>query len=114
MGNNYGKRILREILYKYVPKDLVDRPKQGFGMPVNEWLRVHLREWTEDLLSKKNSPNDGFLNGDLVRLIWNEHKSGIRNWEYKLWPVLMWQQWYLTLNTLQEVNMCGIAGFISK
>ena len=66
-------------------------------MPVNEWLRGPLREWTEDLISTKNLPNDGLLNGDLVRKTWDEHKSGIRNWEYKLWPVLMWQQWQASL-----------------
>ena len=95
MGNNCGKRILREILYKYVPKDLVHRPKQGFGMPVNDWLRGPLREWAEDLISIKNLPNDGLLNGDLVRKVWSEHLLGSRNWEYKLWPVLMWQQWQI-------------------
>ena len=97
--NKNSKRILKEILYKYVPKSLVDRPKQGFSMPVNEWLRGPLKEWAEDLLSKRKLPDDGLLDGNLVRLIWNEHLSGTRNWEYKLWPVLMWQQWYLTHNT---------------
>ncbi len=90
---NNGKRILREILYRHLPQKLVDRPKQGFGMPVNDWLRGPLREWSEDLISARNLPSDGLLNGDLVRRIWNEHLSGSRNWEYKLWPVLMWQQW---------------------
>ena len=94
---NNGKRILREILYKYVPQNLVDRPKQGFGMPVNDWLRGPLREWTEDLISTKNLPSDGLLNGDLVRKIWSEHLSGSRNWEYKIWPVVMWQQWHKSL-----------------
>ena len=94
---NRGKRILREVLYKHVPKQLIDRPKQGFSMPVNEWLRGPLRQWAEDLISKKNLPSDGLLNGDLVRLIWKEHISGNRNWEYRLWPVLMWQQWQISL-----------------
>ncbi len=93
--NNSGKRILKEILYRHVPQNLVDRPKQGFGMPVNDWLRGPLREWTEDLISIKNLPNDGLLNGDLVRKVWSEHLLGSRNWEYKLWPVLMWQQWQI-------------------
>ncbi len=94
---NKGKRILREILYRHVPKKLVDRPKQGFAMPVNDWLRGPLREWAEDLISNKNLPSDGLLNGDLVRKIWHEHLSGFRNWEYKIWPVLMWQQWQLSI-----------------
>lgn len=94
---NNGKRILREILYKYVPQNLVDRPKQGFGMPVNDWLRGPLRDWAEDLISTKNLPKDGMLNSELIHKIWSEHQSGSRNWEYKLWPVLMWQQWQMNL-----------------
>ena len=66
-------------------------------MPVNDWLRGPLREWAEDLLSTTNLPSDGILNGDLVRIVWQEHLSGSRNWEYKLWPVLMWQQWQMNL-----------------
>ena len=62
IDNNGGKKILREILYKHVPKTFVDRPKQGFGMPVNEWLRKPLRHWVEELLSIKNLPKDGLLN----------------------------------------------------
>ena len=80
-----------------MPSNLVNRPKQGFGMPVNEWLRESLRDWAEDLLSKRKLPSDGLINGDLVRQTWNEHLSGSRNWEYKLWPVLMWQQWQSSL-----------------
>ncbi len=100
ISNNKGKRILREILYKYIPKNLVDRPKQGFGMPVNEWLRDPLKDWANDLLSKKNLPDDGLLNGKIVRSIWSEHLSGSRNWEYKIWPVLMWQQWQASQKSL--------------
>ncbi len=96
---NNGKRILRQILYKHVPKKLIDRPKQGFGMPVNDWLRGPLREWTEDLISTNNLPSDGLLDGNLVRRIWHEHLTGSRNWEYKLWPVLMWQQWQKSMKT---------------
>ena len=100
--NNNGKRILREILYKYVPQNLIDRPKQGFGMPVNEWLRGPLKEWADDLFSKSKLPADGILDGDQVRLIWDQHISGSRNWEYKLWPVLMWQQWRLSLKVYEK------------
>ena len=91
-----GKRILREMLYKHVPRKLIDRPKQGFGMPVNEWLRGPLRPWAEDLISNRNLPDDGLLNGSLVRKTWQEHISGTRNWEYRLWPVLMWQKWSIS------------------
>lgn len=102
LNNNNGKRILKEILYKYVPKNLVDRPKQGFGMPVNEWLRGPLRDWAEDLLSKSKLPDEDLLNGYLVRKTWDEHISGTRNWEYKLWPVLMWQQWKFCIKDFRK------------
>ena len=102
LNNNNGKRILKEVLYKYVPKNLVDRPKQGFGMPVNEWLRGPLRDWAEDLLSKSKLPDEDLLNGYLVRKTWDEHISGTRNWEYKLWPVLMWQQWKFCIKDFRK------------
>ncbi len=97
IDKNGGKKILREILYKHVPKKFVDRPKQGFGMPVNEWLKKPLRHWVEELLSIKNLPKDGLLNRKVVHEIWNEHLTGKKNWEYRLWPVLMWQQWLLSI-----------------
>ncbi len=88
-----GKKILREVLYEHVPRKLIDRPKQGFGMPVNEWLRGPLKEWAMNLLDKNNLPDEGMINGKIVRKIWNEHINGSRNWENRLWPILMWQQW---------------------
>ena len=91
--NNKGKHILRDILYKHVPKKLIDRPKQGFGLPVNEWIRGPLKDWAINLVDKKNLPKDGFINGELARKILNEHLSHKRNWDYRLWPILMWQQW---------------------
>ena len=68
-----AKEFLKEILYKYVSKNLVDRPKQGFGMSVNEWLRGPLRDWVEDLISKSKLPDEDLLNGYLVRKTWDEH-----------------------------------------
>ena len=88
-----GKRILRDILYNYVPKKLIDRPKQGFGLPVNEWIRGPLKEWTLELMDKKNLPDDGLINGRLARKTLDEHLKNNRNWGYRLWPILMWQQW---------------------
>ena len=90
-----GKRILRDMLYTFVPKKLMDRPKQGFGLPVNEWLRGPLKDWALNLLEKNNLPDDGIINGKLARQTFDEHLKNIRNWDYKLWPVLMWQQWNL-------------------
>ena len=88
-----GKVPLRKILKKYIPYYLIDRPKQGFGLPVNEWIRGPLKEWTLELMDKKNLPDDGLINGSLARKTLDEHLKNNRNWGYRLWPILMWQQW---------------------
>jgi asparagine synthase (glutamine-hydrolysing) len=88
-----GKWPLRQILYKYVPQTLIDRPKQGFSLPLDDWLRGPLREWAEELLEERVLKEQGFLNVFLVRKKWQEHLSGKRNWQYLLWNILMWQAW---------------------
>lgn len=88
-----GKIILKDILYRHVPKHLVDRPKMGFGIPVDQWIRGPLREWAEDLLSSSAINESGYLKEVLIRQKWEEHLSGKRNWIGKLWPVLMFQAW---------------------
>ena len=91
-----GKRILKDLLYNYVPKKLIDRPKQGFGLPVNEWIRGPLKEWALELMDKQNLPDDGLINGRLARKTLDEHLKNNRNWDYRLWPILMWQQWNIS------------------
>jgi asparagine synthase (glutamine-hydrolysing) len=91
--NGQGKWILRQILYKYVPREMIERPKMGFGIPIGHWLRGPLRDWAEDLLDESRLRKEGFLNPVPVRLKWMEHSSGKRNWEYQLWNVLMFQAW---------------------
>jgi asparagine synthase (glutamine-hydrolysing) len=87
------KWALRQILYRYIPAKLVERPKMGFMIPVDLWLRGPLREWAEDLLSPESLGRHGFLAVQPVREKWEEHVSGSRNWQYLLWPVLMFQAW---------------------
>ncbi len=91
--NGEGKWILKQVLAHYVPTHLTDRPKKGFGVPIEQWLRGPLREWAEHLLSKKRLQADGILNPALIRKRWEEHLTEKWNWQYSLWGVLMFQAW---------------------
>jgi asparagine synthase (glutamine-hydrolysing) len=90
---NRGKWLLRHLLHRYVPKALVERPKMGFGVPLDVWLRGPLREWGEALLDEKKLRDQNFFHPKPIRELWIEHLSGARNWEYHLWDVLMFQAW---------------------
>src|SRR5215472_3425292 len=92
--NGISKWILREVLYKHVPKELIERPKMGFGVPIGKWLRGPLREWAEHLLSESCLRGLGFFQVEPIRKKWQEHISGDRNWQYSLWDVLVFQDWY--------------------
>ena len=87
------KWLLRQVLYRHVPKELVERPKMGFGVPLGEWLRGPLQDWAEALLSQKRLAETDFLNAELIRSYWSQHLSGKRNWQYLLWDVLMFEAW---------------------
>jgi asparagine synthase (glutamine-hydrolysing) len=89
-----SKWPLREILYKMVPRELIDRPKMGFGVPMADWLRGPLRPWAEALLDKARIQNQGLLDPEVVWSTWKEHISGKRNWQAKLWNILMLQAWW--------------------
>ena len=87
------KWLLRQALYQYVPRSLIERPKMGFGIPLADWLRGPLKSWADDLLDVSSLRNDGFLDAELVSRRWSEHRSGARDWEHHLWCVLMFQSW---------------------
>jgi len=91
--NGQGKWVLRQILYRHVPRELVERPKTGFAMPIADWLRGPLRDWVETLLDKNKIHEQGYLKYAPVKQKWDEHLSGQRNWQYDLWDVLMFQAW---------------------
>ncbi len=88
-----SKWLLRQLLYKYLPRELIERPKQGFGVPLDQWLRGPLREWAESLLDAERLRREGYLDPVPIRQKWEEHLSGRRNWQYWLWNVLMFQAW---------------------
>jgi asparagine synthase (glutamine-hydrolysing) len=88
-----GKWLLRELLDRYVPRELVDRPKMGFGIPIAEWLRGPLREWGEELLSPGRLSEGGLLDARRVRACWEDHQRGRRNRQWVLWSILMLQAW---------------------
>ena len=88
-----GKWALRQVAYRYVPTQLLDRPKQGFEIPVGDWLRGPLKDWAEGLLDPARLAAEGYLDADVVRERWAEHSAGRLNWQGKLWNVLMFQSW---------------------
>jgi asparagine synthase (glutamine-hydrolysing) len=87
------KWILRQILHRYVPAELVERPKMGFGVPIDQWLRGPLRDWADDLLAPERLQREGFFAVAPIQEKWREHRSGERNWEYLLWTVLVFEGW---------------------
>jgi asparagine synthase (glutamine-hydrolysing) len=88
-----GKWLLRQVLYQYVPGRMVERPKKGFSVPIDTWLKGPLRAWAEALLDGQRLKDEGLLNPIPIQQKWQEHLTGKHNWQYHLWDVLMLQSW---------------------
>ena len=98
LRNGKGKWALRQILYKHVPSELIERPKAGFGIPLGQWLRGPLYDWAETLINEERLESEGYLNSELVRNTWQQHLSNRYDWSHELWSVLMFQAWLDRVN----------------
>ena len=93
LKGNEGKQLLRSVLFRHVPKELIERPKVGFAIPKAKWLREDLRDWAEDLLNEKRLEQEGYWNIKVIRQKWKEHLLGEMDYSFQLWGVLMFQAW---------------------
>lgn len=98
-----GKWLLRQVLYRHVPRSLMERPKMGFGVPIDAWLRGPMRDWAETLLAESRLRDEGWFDAGRVRAAWADHLSGRRNLQYHLWDVLMFQAWLERFNSSATV-----------
>ena len=94
--NGEGKWLLKQVLFRHVPRELIERPKMGFSIPLHDWLRGSLRDWAEALLDENLLLQQGYFNPEPIRTMWNEHLTGLRNHQNQLWDILMFQAWLET------------------
>ena len=94
LHNNNSKYILRELLKKYLPNDVVNRPKQGFGIPLGEWMKNEIKDWVCDSLSSETCSKHNFFNYNIVKNTLENHFKGLENNASKIWSILQFNQWY--------------------
>ncbi|MFC7556843.1 asparagine synthase-related protein [Pseudoroseomonas wenyumeiae] len=99
-----GKLPLRALLYRHVPRELVDRPKMGFGAPVEVWLRNELREWAEALMSREALGRHGLLNVTACRRLWEDFAHHNRGWNRVIWNILMFQAWHEAMRSVEATR----------
>jgi asparagine synthase (glutamine-hydrolysing) len=99
-----SKWLLRALVERHVPRGLLERPKQGFGIPLDAWLRGPLREWASELLEPSRLRREGYLEPELITRRWQQHLAGTHRWQYPLWNVLVWQQWHETWSRPRPVS----------
>jgi asparagine synthase (glutamine-hydrolysing) len=93
LHNGQSKRLLREVLYCYLPKELIDRPKMGFSIPIGRWLRGSLQDWASSLINENRLRSEGYLRSEQVLKMWDDHLKGRGGWDHQLWNILMFQAW---------------------
>jgi asparagine synthase (glutamine-hydrolysing) len=93
VNKGVGKVVLRSLLDRYVPRQMFERPKHGFSVPIASWLRNELREWASDLLNGERLRREGYLNEPVIRKMWDQHLAGTHSWHTRLWTVLMFEAW---------------------
>ena len=98
LKNNQGKHLLRKVLYRHVPKEIMERPKMGFTVPLGKWLKGPLKCWASNLIEPNKLKDEGYFDPDPVMDMWNEHLNGRANWGHQLWNLLMFQSWLKSNN----------------
>ena len=98
LNDNRGKWLLRQVLKRYLPENLIDRPKTGFSVPIGEWLRGPLRSWANELLDEKLIDSQEYFSSKLIKTKWDEHLSGRQDWSKQIWTILMFQSWLKSKN----------------
>ena len=95
LKNGQGKYLLRKVIYKHVPKEILERPKMGFTVPLGEWLRGPLEDWAQELIEPNRLKQEGYFDSDSVMKMWNEHSNGRANWGHQLFNIFIFQNWLL-------------------